>query len=69
VLPQLGPAELIIILLIIVIIFGAGRLPEVGRAIGQGIRGFQEDIKPEEETKRQSAQQKDQETGVEKKEG
>ncbi len=38
--PNLGPAELIILLVIILIIFGVGRLPEVGGALGKGIREF-----------------------------
>ena len=36
----LGMPELIIILIIILIIFGAGRLPEIGSGIGKGIRNF-----------------------------
>ncbi|MEX2315359.1 MAG: twin-arginine translocase TatA/TatE family subunit, partial [Thermomicrobiales bacterium] len=36
--PSLGPWELAIILLIIVIIFGVGKLPEIGGALGKGIR-------------------------------
>jgi sec-independent protein translocase protein TatA len=36
----LGPWELIIILLIVVVIFGAGRLSEVGGAMGKSIREF-----------------------------
>ena len=39
-LPSLGVPELVIILVIIVIIFGVGRLPEIGGAIGKGIREF-----------------------------
>lgn len=39
-LPHLGVPELIIILVIIIIIFGVGRLPEIGGAIGKGIREF-----------------------------
>jgi sec-independent protein translocase protein TatA len=38
--PPLGPWELIIILLIVVVIFGAGRLSEVGGAMGKSIREF-----------------------------
>ncbi|MSQ21687.1 MAG: twin-arginine translocase TatA/TatE family subunit [Dehalococcoidia bacterium] len=38
--PRIGPTELIIVLVIILIIFGAGRLPEIGGAIGKGIRAF-----------------------------
>jgi sec-independent protein translocase protein TatA len=38
----LGVPELIIILLIIILIFGANRLPEIGRGIGKGIKNFKE---------------------------
>ncbi len=34
----IGMTELIIILVIVMIIFGAGKLPEVGRSLGSGIR-------------------------------
>jgi len=35
-----GPQELIIILIIVVILFGAKKLPELARGLGQGIREF-----------------------------
>jgi sec-independent protein translocase protein TatA len=38
--PSLGPWELAIILVIVVIIFGVGKLPEIGGALGKGIREF-----------------------------
>jgi sec-independent protein translocase protein TatA len=38
--PRIGPMELVIIVLIVLIIFGAGNLPQVGGAIGNGIREF-----------------------------
>ena len=38
--PNLGPTELIIILVIVIIIFGAGKLPEIGGALGKGIKEF-----------------------------
>ncbi|HEY8368625.1 MAG TPA: twin-arginine translocase TatA/TatE family subunit [Thermodesulfobacteriota bacterium] len=38
----LGMPELLIILVIIVIIFGAGRLPEIGQGLGRAIRNFRE---------------------------
>ena len=36
----IGMPELIIILIIILIIFGAGKLPEIGSGIGRGIKNF-----------------------------
>jgi len=40
--------ELIVILVIIVIIFGAGKLPEIGSGIGKGIKNFKEATKHED---------------------
>jgi sec-independent protein translocase protein TatA len=39
----LGWQELTIILVIVIIIFGAGKLPEIGSGLGKGIRGFKEE--------------------------
>lgn len=36
----IGPPELIIVLVIVLIIFGAGRLPEIGGAMGKALREF-----------------------------
>jgi sec-independent protein translocase protein TatA len=47
----LGMPELIVILVIIVIIFGAGKLPEIGSGIGKGIKNFKEATKAEEAKK------------------
>jgi sec-independent protein translocase protein TatA len=44
---RLGLPELMIILFIVVIIFGANRLPQLGRGIGSAIRNFKEGIKDE----------------------
>ena len=38
----LGMPELLIILVIILIIFGAGKLPQIGKGLGQGIKNFRE---------------------------
>lgn len=40
----LGPTELIIILVIILIIFGAGKLPEIGGGMGKAIRNFKKGV-------------------------
>ena len=39
---RLGLPELLIILAIVILIFGANRLPELGRGIGRGIKNFKE---------------------------
>ena len=39
-----GPLELVIILLIVLVIFGAKRLPEIGRGLGSSAREFKEGI-------------------------
>jgi sec-independent protein translocase protein TatA len=38
----MGMPELLIVLVIFMLIFGVGKLPEVGKALGQGIREFRE---------------------------
>jgi len=53
----IGMPELIIILVIILIIFGAGKLPEIGGAIGKGIKNFKRSVNEAEE----AAQEKKQE--------
>lgn len=44
----LGFSELLVILVIILIIFGAGKLPELGDGLGRGIKNFRKAVKPEE---------------------
>ena len=38
--PRLGPMELVIILLIVVLLFGGRKIPEIARGLGKGIRDF-----------------------------
>ncbi len=45
----LGVPELLLILVIVVLVFGAGRLPQLGRGIGEGIRNFKDSIRGESE--------------------
>jgi sec-independent protein translocase protein TatA len=47
--PKLGMSELIIILLIVVVLFGASRLPQLGAGLGQGIRSFKKAIGADDE--------------------
>ena len=46
---RIGIPELLIILAIIILIFGANRLPEIGRGIGKGIRNFRDATKKDGE--------------------
>ena len=43
-LPGIGFSELMVILVIVLVIFGAGRLPQIGSGLGKAIRGFKDAI-------------------------
>ncbi|MEJ2471078.1 MAG: twin-arginine translocase TatA/TatE family subunit [Desulfuromonadales bacterium] len=47
----MGTTELIIILVLVLIIFGAGKLPQVGGALGKGLRNFKDGVKEGEDDK------------------
>ncbi|HET8542334.1 MAG TPA: twin-arginine translocase TatA/TatE family subunit [Anaeromyxobacter sp.] len=49
--PKLGATELIIILLIVVVLFGANKLPQLGKGLGEGIRSFKKSFGGEDEEK------------------
>jgi sec-independent protein translocase protein TatA len=51
---RLGLPELLVILAIVVVIFGANRLPGLGRGIGDAIRGFKEGMKTDEDNDEKS---------------
>ncbi|MCF6289465.1 MAG: twin-arginine translocase TatA/TatE family subunit [Desulfobacterales bacterium] len=55
----LGMPELIVILVIIVIIFGAGKLPEIGSGIGKGIKNFKKATREESEPEKIEEDKKD----------
>ncbi len=44
-----GPMEVVVILLVVLLLFGAKRLPEIGRALGEGIREFKRAMKDGED--------------------
>jgi len=56
---NVGPTELIIILVIVLIIFGAGKLPDIGTAIGKGIRNFKKATKDEDKAALEEGKDKD----------
>ena len=51
---RIGLPELAIILVIIILIFGANRLPEIGRGIGRGIRNFKDSTREGSESENTS---------------
>ena len=48
--PSLGVPELMIIFLIIVVLFGASRLPQIGKGLGEGIKNFKRGMKGADDT-------------------
>ena len=46
---RIGPWEIALILVIILIVFGVGKLPQIGGAIGKGIRAFRKGQRDEDE--------------------
>ncbi len=48
----LGTQELIIILVLVLVVFGAGKLPQVGGALGKGLRNFKDGMKEGDDEKK-----------------
>jgi sec-independent protein translocase protein TatA len=42
--PNIGPLELIIVLVVVLVIFGPKRLPQLGRSLGGGMREFKDSV-------------------------
>ena len=49
--PDIGPAELIIVLVVVLLVFGGTRLAEVGGSLGKGVREFRKNIKDDDDEK------------------
>jgi len=47
--PNIGPLEIIIVLIIVLVIFGPKRLPELGRSMGRGMREFKDSVTGKDE--------------------
>jgi len=42
--PNIGPTELIILVVVLLLVFGSRKLPEIGRSIGSGMREFKNSV-------------------------
>jgi sec-independent protein translocase protein TatA len=60
---RLGPTELIIILVIVIILFGAGRIGRIAGELGSGIRNFREGLKGDEDSEEDAGETKKVEEG------
>jgi len=63
----IGLPQILIILLIVLLIFGAKRLPEIGSSLGKGIRSFKSSVTGEEEVKPNTVQSETTDPGNENK--
>ncbi len=54
--PQLGPFELVIILVIILLLFGVGRIGKIAGELGSGVRSFRKGLKGPEDEKEQESE-------------
>ena len=50
--PNLGATELIVIFLIVIVLFGAGRIPQIGKGLGEVIRNFKKGLKGDDTPER-----------------
>ncbi len=57
--PSIGLPELIIIVVIVLIFFGPGKLPDLGSAMGKAIRGFKKSMSEPEEKQGKNPEKKD----------
>ncbi len=61
-----GPTELIVILVIVLIIFGVGKLPEIGKGLGKGIKEFKNASNAKDEIEASVVEKEDDSAGSEK---
>ena len=54
--PNISPTEIIILVVVLLLVFGSRRLPEIGRSVGKGMREFKNSVtgKDEEPSSRKS---------------
>jgi len=63
---RIGPWEIALVLVIILIVFGVGKLPQVGGAIGKGLRAFKKGQRGEDEEEEEEEKPKPKKTSRKK---
>lgn len=56
---RLGALEIVLILVVVLVLFGGGKLAGVGKALGQSIRDFKKELKADDETEKKDANKAD----------
>jgi sec-independent protein translocase protein TatA len=59
--PRLGPTELIIILIIVILLFGVGRIGKIAGELGKGIREFRQGLSSDDDQKKEEKTEKKEE--------
>lgn len=54
--PNVGPMEIIILVVILLLVFGSRRLPEIGRSLGKGMREFKDSVTGKDEEPEQESE-------------
>jgi sec-independent protein translocase protein TatA len=57
--PNIGPLEIVIVLVIVLVIFGPKRLPDLGRSLGRGMREFKDSVTGKDKDELPSAEEAD----------
>jgi len=55
--PKIGPLELVIVLVIVLLIFGVGRLGKLGKELGTGIREFRSSLRQNDGSDKESGEE------------
>jgi sec-independent protein translocase protein TatA len=61
VMPHLGTSELVIIAIVLILLFGVNKIPQLGKGLGEGIRNFKSSLKAGQESEEEEKKEKEKE--------
>lgn len=61
--PHIGTTELIVILVIVILLFGVNKIPQLGKGLGEGIRNFKSSLKAGQEEPQAKSEKSETKTG------